>query len=53
MLADYEMRVRALRQEISIADAEIEAGLGKKYANGAALLDDVMNESYLQPERFL
>lgn len=45
MLADYEMRVRSLRQEISAADAEIEAGLGKEYANANDLLTDVMNES--------
>jgi antitoxin ParD1/3/4 len=44
MLADYEMRVRSLRQEISAADAESEAGLGKEYASASDLLNDVMSE---------
>jgi antitoxin ParD1/3/4 len=45
MLADYEVKIRSLRQDISTADAEIAAGKGKTYASGAELLDDVMNES--------
>ncbi len=45
MLADYEMNMRALRQDISAADAEIAAGRGKEYASGADILHDVMNES--------
>jgi antitoxin ParD1/3/4 len=44
MLADYETKIRLLRQDISAADAEIEAGLGKEYANSRDLLRDVMNE---------
>ncbi|RYC15259.1 type II toxin-antitoxin system ParD family antitoxin [Ciceribacter ferrooxidans] len=44
MLADYELNLRSLRQEISAADAEIAAGRGKEYATGAAILEDVMNE---------
>jgi antitoxin ParD1/3/4 len=39
------MKIHALRHDIMAADAEIEAGLGKEYANGADLLKDVMNES--------
>ena len=45
MLADYEMKMRSLRQEIGLAEAEIAAGLGKVYASGDDLLNDVMNES--------
>ena len=45
MLADYEMKMRSLRQEIGLAEAEITAGLGKVYASGDDLLNDVMNES--------
>ena len=45
MLADYEMKMRSLRQEIGLAEAEIAAGLGKVYASGNDLLNDVMNES--------
>ncbi|QLF72070.1 type II toxin-antitoxin system ParD family antitoxin (plasmid) [Peteryoungia desertarenae] len=44
MLADYEMNMRALRQDISAADAEIAAGRGKEYASGADIRHDVMNE---------
>ncbi|MGK6312710.1 type II toxin-antitoxin system ParD family antitoxin [Neorhizobium sp. DT-125] len=43
MLADYEMRMRSLRQAIHAADAEIEAGQGREYASGADLLADVMH----------
>ena len=45
MLADYEMKMRSLRQDIGLAEAEIAAGLGKVYASGDDLLNDVMNES--------
>ena len=45
MLADYERKMRSLRQEIGLAEAEIAAGLGKVYASGDDLLNDVMNES--------
>lgn len=52
MLADYEMNMRALRQEIGAADAEIAAGRGKEYASGDALLHDVMNEAKaINPKR--
>ncbi|OLP59852.1 hypothetical protein BJF93_09575 [Xaviernesmea oryzae] len=44
MLADDDNGVRALRQNISEADAEIEAGLGKEYRSGAELMRDVMSE---------
>jgi antitoxin ParD1/3/4 len=44
MLADYEIKMQALRHDIMAADAEIEAGHGKEYANGADLLQDVMKE---------
>ncbi|HBF31810.1 type II toxin-antitoxin system ParD family antitoxin [Rhizobium sp.] len=45
MLADYEINMRSLRQDISAADAQIAAGHGKEYASSAAILNDVMNES--------
>ncbi len=45
MLADHEVKISSLRQEISAADAQIAAGKGKTYASGAEILDDVMNES--------
>ncbi len=44
MLADYELKMQALRRDIQKADDEIESGLGKEYAGGAELLRDVMNE---------
>ena len=44
MLADYELKMQALRRDIQKADDEIESGLGKEYASGAELLKDVMNE---------
>ncbi|WFU09195.1 type II toxin-antitoxin system ParD family antitoxin [Rhizobium sp. CB3090] len=44
MLADHELKMQALRQDISIADAEIKAGLGREYSDSAALLKDVMND---------
>ncbi len=44
MLADYEMSVRSLGQEISAADAESEAGLGKEYTSASDLLNDIMSE---------
>ncbi|MBB4105812.1 type II toxin-antitoxin system ParD family antitoxin [Allorhizobium borbori] len=44
MLADYEIKMRSLRNDIQAADAEIEAGLGKRYINGTDLFNDVMNE---------
>ncbi len=44
MLADYEMRMQSLRQAISAADEEIEAGLGIEYESAEALLADVMND---------
>ncbi len=44
MLADYEMKMHALRRDIGAADAEIAAGLGRDYASGADLLKDVMTE---------
>ena len=44
-LADYEFKLAALRREIAIGDAEIDAGLGKEYTSSEELLDDVMNES--------
>jgi len=45
MLADYEVKIRALRREIDIADAEVEAGLGTEYASADDLLKDVINAS--------
>jgi len=44
MVADYELKMRTLRQALHEADAEIEAGRGIEYASGEALLRDVMNE---------
>jgi antitoxin ParD1/3/4 len=44
MLADYEIKMRSLRNDIQAADAEIDAGLGKRYANGRELFNDVMDE---------
>lgn len=41
MLADYEIKIRALRQDIGAADAEIAAGHGKEFASGADLLKAV------------
>ncbi len=45
MLADYEFKIQALRQEIDLADAEIEAGLGKEYSSAEELLNDIKNGS--------
>ena len=45
MIADYEVKILALRREIGAADKEIAAGLGKEYVSGTDLLNDVMNES--------
>jgi antitoxin ParD1/3/4 len=36
--------MRSLRNDIQAADAEIDAGLGKRYANGTDLFNEVMNE---------
>ncbi len=44
MVADHELKMQALRQAIHAADAEIEAGRGIEYADGEALLRDVMGE---------
>jgi antitoxin ParD1/3/4 len=44
MLADYEMKMNALRRDIGAADMEIAAGKGKEYGSSADLLADVMNE---------
>ena len=44
MLADYEIKMRSLSNDIHTANAEIGAGLGKRYANGTDLFNDVMNE---------
>ncbi|TRB17087.1 type II toxin-antitoxin system ParD family antitoxin [Rhizobium rhizogenes] len=44
LLADHELKMQALRKDIQTADSEIEAGLGKEYANSTDLLKDVMNE---------
>ena len=43
MLPDSEIKMQALRRDLVAADAEIEAGLGKEYANGADLLKEVMD----------
>lgn len=45
MLADYEVKMRSLRQDIGAADAEIAAGRGKTYSSSAEILDEVMEES--------
>lgn len=45
MLADHEMKMRALRRNIDAADAEIAAGMGQEYASGTDLLAEVMKES--------
>lgn len=45
MLADQESHLQTLRRAIRIADCEIEAGLGKEYADATQLLRDVMKES--------
>jgi len=42
MVADYETKMRTLRSEIDIADAEIEAGLGNEYANAQELTDKII-----------
>jgi antitoxin ParD1/3/4 len=44
MLADHEMKMRALRRGIDEADAEIAAGKGRDYASGEDVLADVMKE---------
>lgn len=44
MLADYEIKMRALRQDISSADAEIVAGHGKEFTSSAELLKAVTGE---------
>lgn len=41
MLADYEIKMRSLRQDIAAADAEIAAGRGQEFASGDALLKAV------------
>lgn len=45
MLADYEVKMRSLRQDIGAADAEIAAGRGKVYSSSAEILDEVMEEN--------
>lgn len=44
MLADYEVKMRSLRHEIGVADAEIAAGLGQEFASGNDILNSVLNE---------
>ncbi len=43
MVADYETKMRALKNKIDAADAEIEAGLGEEYASAQELTDKIIS----------
>jgi antitoxin ParD1/3/4 len=43
MLEDYETRLDALRREIAIGDADIEAGRVTEYGSTEELFDDIMH----------